>query len=1200
MSRQPLVPSAHSTPLFPSFHTSTVRANSGLSAQPLSNVCSTWLSIDPGIPSIALQLPTLNPVLCISPIVLVPSTESIPFARRLLPRSVPVVATTLAQLCTQLRSRLQARTLLCRSLHQRTTPTTAPVCPATVAPATATSLPPVDGVDFTFPASPSAHSICDALPWLLRVLDAVKLLTQTNPLRVFLISIPSSDKDDHSSALASAAAAFCSNLGWTLVCCTINTAVIGDRVSSFRWIAIGRRSTTTISLHTLLAPEHANPLRAGYGALVISARNCRDASLLALRADSLCDPSIQSPSSATPPAKAMSPRPLVPATHIAAPPRPPLAQPSATSPCSPTPFARPHIIARLRCHATDPPCFVFHPDHPMPELLDDTAAASSLFGHSFGLPFTDSFGVLQTRQLSWPELLPAYSPALAALVPNVNPSPSVIADLRRCLPPTSCQVLCADFLSSPLQQPLTPSIATSNVARCLTTAAQPLPSPATWTAAYSTDTTTASLLSHLLSGLEWTPSTISSLHPAFQQFARDDNLCLHHGRLVVRQSLQSGHSLLLIIVPTSLRRLIFDVFHGSPIGGHFGVYKTLFRIRMRFFWPRCRQDVIDWIRECAHCILTNKRIRRHSEVLFSWPVTAPMFVLHCDLWSPGSTVSPSGHTHLLSAMCDLTQFVVSVPVRTTHAHNLARFLFQDILLKVGMCGLIVVDAGSTFCGIFADACKLLGIRLHPASRGNHKAVSVERFFRYLNKAVTIASSDRGTPLVWVEAAMIATYAWNCSPIDGTDVVRSIPAMGREFKFPFDVALDADGAPPAEPLSDSSASVLAYIQQTSEHIDFARRVVELVVHDRRQAHRDRVNEGRSAPQFSPGDLVLVRVQVNSNAELHRVAKLSYQVRGPFRVLSHTAGSYKLVPLHQPTANPLSYPGHMLSPVPPGILPCTPVDSPDFRYLNHGHAPLPNPLKRHLNIEQYNEIWFHGDSTPTDRPCYPSRTIQPDVLLDSLDHSPFPSLASMDALPTVDSQSASPLPPSFSPPSLATAIASSSDRLFFISYTPSGTARPRWYLVRVDLPMTDSDPDCTTCAASGVYHVHFLMQHPSDKALGQPQSRWWPQWNRFSISPLDQVMEFGPIQLFPPSTLPDPSKFVAWSTAVPLSDPTCHLLGPFDFQPRLLASDRRSIVPADLWDRLFSICQSRGIMPPALSPTTRSPWLSRAPRKRTRFA
>jgi hypothetical protein len=94
--------------------------------------------------------------------------------------------------------------------------------------------------------------------------------------------------------------------------------------------------------------------------------------------------------------------------------------------------------------------------------------------------------------------------------------------------------------------------------------------------------------------------------------------------------------------------------------------------------------------------------------------------------------------------------------------------------------------------------------------------------------------------------------------------------------------------------------------------------------------------------------------------------------------------------------------MLSPIPPGILPCTPLDSPDFQYLNHDHAPLPNPLKCHLNIEQYSKVRFHEDSSQADCPCYPDRTIQPDVLLDLLDQSPFLSLALMDVLPTVDSQ------------------------------------------------------------------------------------------------------------------------------------------------------------------------------------------------------
>jgi hypothetical protein len=204
-----------------------------------------------------------------------------------------------------------------------------------------------------------------------------------------------------------------------------------------------------------------------------------------------------------------------------------------------------------------------------------------------------------------------------------------------------------------------------------------------------------------------------------------------------------------------------------------------------------------------------------------------MFLLHCDLWSPSTTITASGDSHLLSSMCDLTQFVVSVPTSDIHAHKLARILFQDILLKVGMCGLIVGDVGSTFFSVFSDACALLGIRLRAASCYNHKAVSIECFFRYLNKAVTIACSGRGTNQVWVEAAMITTYRWNCSPIDGTDIVRIIPAMGREFCFPFNLASGPNGPTPL-PLSDPSASVLKYITQTSAHVDFAKKVVTLVI------------------------------------------------------------------------------------------------------------------------------------------------------------------------------------------------------------------------------------------------------------------------------------------------------------------------------------------------------------------------------------
>jgi hypothetical protein len=196
----------------------------------------------------------------------------------------------------------------------------------------------------------------------------------------------------------------------------------------------------------------------------------------------------------------------------------------------------------------------------------------------------------------------------------------------------------------------------------------------------------------------------------------------------------------------------------------------------------------------------------------------------------------------------------------------------------------------------------------------------------------------------------------------------------------------------------------------------------------------------------------------------------------------------VPVHLPNSNPNSHPGHMLSPVPPGILPCSPVDGPDFRCLNHGHAPLPNPLKRHLNIEQHNEVWF--SYSPAHPPSYPIRATQPAVLIDTIDDSLFPSLASMDNLPAVAIPSSLAPAPAPQPAALASALASSSDKLFFASHLPAGTARPRWCLVRVDSALTAADPDCLNARTSGIYHIQFLLQHPSDKSLSHPRSRWWP--------------------------------------------------------------------------------------------------------------
>ena len=75
-------------------------------------------------------------------------------------------------------------------------------------------------------------------------------------------------------------------------------------------------------------------------------------------------------------------------------------------------------------------------------------------------------------------------------------------------------------------------------------------------------------------------------------------------------------------------------------------------------------------------------------------LTALLLQLHLLL------LPPSPNTYLMNAMCDQTGFVLVNATNHITAGNLARIFLQEVLLKIGLCGLVVVDDGSTFKGIF--------------------------------------------------------------------------------------------------------------------------------------------------------------------------------------------------------------------------------------------------------------------------------------------------------------------------------------------------------------------------------------------------------------------------------------------------------------------------------------------------------------------
>ena len=144
-----------------------------------------------------------------------------------------------------------------------------------------------------------------------------------------------------------------------------------------------------------------------------------------------------------------------------------------------------------------------------------------------------------------------------------------------------------------------------------------------------------------------------------------------------------------------------------------------------------------------------------------------------NLWVPGISLSKnSAGLHLLNAMCDFTKSIVSNITTETHGEHPAKLFMENVVLLFVMVEILVADDNSLFKRFFKDMCSSPRIIYLPLSRGNHKGM------------ISLFKKRRQSQ-VKTEARMKSfyrmkkyQYAWNSAPIDGTDILRSVAAIGR--------------------------------------------------------------------------------------------------------------------------------------------------------------------------------------------------------------------------------------------------------------------------------------------------------------------------------------------------------------------------------------------------------------------------------------
>ena len=337
---------------------------------------------------------------------------------------------------------------------------------------------------------------------------------------------------------------------------------------------------------------------------------------------------------------------------------------------------------------------------------------------------------------------------------------------------------------------------------------------------------------------------------------------------------------------------------------------------------------------------------------------------------------------------------------------------------------------------------------------------------------------------------------------GTDISRSLLAVGRKFAFPIDYSSSKHWE-----LTSSPATVESYSKDLAERLGACRDIAMLLVGEQRAWHRELVNSRRRDPRiYSPGDIVFACRATCSDAARGRVGKLEFAFTGPWRILEALhGGSYSIEHCHNEKQRDKKHAAD-LTPYPQELIPFAPVDGADTRY-----GQLHKPIGEH----PFKEAGIKG-FTPTSPFKVPASYLNVGIedfhwptlaeLNDKLDPFPWENDEERRLILSDDNSVCPPVmytgpPPSpppmprheHTPPSITTLsplIISSSNKLFFIS-SKIGTADCReWRLVRV--AFEDSVALCPSCLQDGRFLVDFYMSHPANIRYNAINQRFWLQY------------------------------------------------------------------------------------------------------------
>ncbi len=327
------------------------------------------------------------------------------------------------------------------------------------------------------------------------------------------------------------------------------------------------------------------------------------------------------------------------------------------------------------------------------------------------------------------------------------------------------------------------------------------------------------------------------------------------------------------VIPTPEAQIeLTQHFHKDRLeGGHFGIRRTLEKLKSLFYWPKMRTTVETVVRSCAVC----QKIKTPSYLLNSVPlgsfplIPMPFFRVHSDVVGP-LPQSTEGHRYILLSICAFTKYAIATPLPDQTAKTLARAFVNDLICKHGVPSLLITDRGTNYLSqTFKEMCQVFGIKFEPTVAYHHSSNGqVERLVQTITQTLTAYTHENIAD--WSNHLQFTIFLYNTS--ESTTTGHS----------PFYLLHGRDALTPTKSQLGTSTTTYVdnptYVEELTKDLRTAWDISFKYVQKAQQTNAATYNSRNSTSNFSIPENTLVLLRNGPNP-----TKLTPKWSGPYRLI-----------------------------------------------------------------------------------------------------------------------------------------------------------------------------------------------------------------------------------------------------------------------------------------------------------------------------